>query len=355
MKKILIKSLLLSCILAGAVAVPSCKKNNSEETKLYLNGEVQFSGYPLFVSKKDSITFKASGVTHPEGNALGLVRAALSKTDTLFKAGVDVLPEKAPVGFRFPDSLATFNIVVYIYPLDSDKYYSKSSTLSITTVDEKTSIPQIVFSAEEGEDCTLLDERDNQWYNKILVGNSEWLRSNLYYAGTKSSPCGTPYYHDEAVRRIFGQFYTWEEAQHACPEGWHLPSNQEWMDLANVVNPAGKYSDPFADFNGIGGKLLVDAYFNGDKMWEFWPDVDVPKDMTKSVLKIIPAGYYNAGTSEVFRGMLDYACFWTSETNPEDSSQGLYRYIYKKENAVKIGSADKKSMAMPVRCVRNVK
>jgi len=32
--------------------------------------------------------------------------------------------------------------------------------------------------------------------------------------------------------KTYGRLYTWEAAQRACPEGWHLPSDEEWYHLA---------------------------------------------------------------------------------------------------------------------------
>ena len=341
---------MLACAMA-AFSVISCKKNNSEETKLYLNGAVTISEYPIFSHAEDTLTVYVSGVTHPDGKALGLIRKFLNKTDTVYRAGVDKLPEKAAVGLRMPDSLASFTINIYVYPIDGDVYYSSSASFGITTVDENLSIPETAYDPYEMEGG-YQDPRDLHEYNVYLSDKNCWLKGNMSYCGTSESPCGTPYYNSSAVAAIFGGFYTYEEAKKVCPENWHLPSNEEWMELANSVMGKGTYSEAKADFDGVAGKLMVDAYFNGDRMWEFWPGVDIPKEYTESALKVIPVGYYNAATKETFNGMLDYACFWTSDAYEADDTQAYYRYIYKKENTLKLGNADKKSMAMSVRCVK---
>ena len=35
---------------------------------------------------------------------------------------------------------------------------------------------------------------------------------------------------------IFGKYYTWTEAQTACPEGWELPSDADFVELARKVS-----------------------------------------------------------------------------------------------------------------------
>lgn len=92
------------------------------------------------------------------------------------------------------------------------------------------------------------DERDRNTYEWVRLGNQEWMASNLKY--------GTPYYDNEYdgpladgdgdpqpvvadglnfdVETDFdehGNLYTWEEALYACPEGWHLPTDEDWQKL----------------------------------------------------------------------------------------------------------------------------
>ena len=139
---------------------------------------------------------------------------------------------------------------------------------------------------------------------------------------------------------IFGRFYTWDEAQTACPEGWHLPSDAEWAALRTDGGDS-------RDIPGLAGKLMGDLYFNGDKMWEYWREVKITDELGLSVM---PVGYaLPAGGEYDFDGLSGYAAFWTSD---EVNGEGVCRYIYEDKDVVYRGLMSKTEFAAPVRCVR---
>ena len=70
---------------------------------------------------------------------------------------------------------------------------------------------------------SFVDARDGQQYKTVKIGNQVWMAQNLNYA-TKNSLC---YNSNLSYCSIYGQFYTWDEALTACPQGWHLPSKAE--------------------------------------------------------------------------------------------------------------------------------
>lgn len=74
------------------------------------------------------------------------------------------------------------------------------------------------------------DPRDNQSYPISIIGEQVWMAANLNYE-TYSSLCSS----DEGNCTKHGQFYTWEEARRICPDGWHLPSKEEFETLFTSV------------------------------------------------------------------------------------------------------------------------
>ena len=72
------------------------------------------------------------------------------------------------------------------------------------------------------------DSRDQQTYPwAIMKDGKKWMTKNLAYRGVnaycyadKSNNCST-----------YGVLYTWSKAKKACPNGWHLPSIEEWDGL----------------------------------------------------------------------------------------------------------------------------
>jgi uncharacterized protein (TIGR02145 family) len=96
---------------------------------------------------------------------------------------------------------------------------------------------------------------------------------------------------------------------------------------------------------------MCDAYLNSKKMWEFWPDV--PRTNTLA-LAVIPAGFaLPAITTPTYKRLYDYAAFWTSTVSEENPDMAAYRYIHVQENEVRSTYAEKGSLALSVRCVRN--
>lgn len=357
-------------LLLCATWVCSCKKNDSEATKNYLNGSLKHEDFPTYVLAGHSFTYKVAGVWHPlhrfaegkdEGPYLGYyytIPGLMSKADTIYRATADSHLQSGnmhdPVTvdvfeLEYPDTLGTFSLTGVVFPEDADLYYSSSLTSTVTTIDPGRSIPQIAFDITKPY---FRDERDGNWYNYAeadTLGHTypyPWMQQNLAYAG-EAGELGRPYGDLEDVNYLFGRYYTWDEAQKACPKGWRLPTEQDWVNLANIVNPDGNYKE-YEEFAGFAGYLKIDAKFNGVKMWEFWPEAPV---WSSSKLHVIPTGFCANVSGNDFKGLGEYAFFWCADTNPDDSDKALYRYCHYRENDFKLDTTDKNTMAVPVRCI----
>ena len=167
------------------------------------------------------------------------------------------------------------------------------------------------------------------------------MQNNLYYSGS-----GVSYLYSPAVDPLFGRLYTWEEAVKACPEGWHLPSEAEFAVLAGVQEdlPAMRGQT----INDVAGSLMANAYFLGDKLWTFWPAVNITN---KTKFSALPIGYaMDRDGLQTYNGQKNYAVFWTSD---EEGDEGLYRYIYVDKNSLFSSKGDKKSFRASVRCVKD--
>ena len=101
---------------------------------------------------------------------------------------------------------------------------------------------------------TVTDSRDGKVYNTVLIGSQCWLKKNLN-VGTRidgvldqSSGNGIEKYcYDnlESKCSAYGGLYQWNEAMQyvttegargICPEGWHLPTYDEFYTLGKTVN-----------------------------------------------------------------------------------------------------------------------
>ena len=96
---------------------------------------------------------------------------------------------------------------------------------------------------------SLLDIRDGQQYKYITIGTQIWMAENLNY--NTSNKVGSWCYHDsDYYCNIYGRLYNWATAMEIdtsynsrywggndglhrgiCPNGWHIPSDTDWMKL----------------------------------------------------------------------------------------------------------------------------
>ena len=107
----------------------------------------------------------------------------------------------------------------------------------------------------------FLDERDNQVYRTIQIGEQTWLAQNLNYE-TENSFCQL--YQNVSICSKFGRLYDWETAKIVCPTGWKLPSENDYEELTEYVE---KNSNGVAV--GTSLKSKYNKYGVGKDIWGF--------------------------------------------------------------------------------------
>jgi len=85
----------------------------------------------------------------------------------------------------------------------------------------------IITSDGSLREGTFIDKRDSVKYRWVDIGDQRWMGENLKYNDGKS-PCPQS---EENECDECGRYYQFENALVACPEGWHLPSDEDWMEL----------------------------------------------------------------------------------------------------------------------------
>lgn len=112
----------------------------------------------------------------------------------------------------------------------------------------------------------IVTDIDGNSYDAVQIGNQVWMAENLRiskYADGTSIPKGrlgnsnewgeTPYYYipfnNNSYAYPYGYLYNWYAVMHGsnssnsnpsrvqgvCPNGWHVPSEAEWIELKNTV------------------------------------------------------------------------------------------------------------------------
>lgn len=343
----LLKTLLPAALLAAMIY--GCEKTDST-AKDFLDGELEVT-MPEYVGPGFSKSFDVQSMmtaSRADGGPLGYYfkNPFTEKSDTVVSQAGEILIPVYTV--TVSDTLGPVTLV--FGAASNDKYYGTTAECEMTVVksglDGNGSITN--FSFYDG-DQLYTDSRDgelrNYWYTRC--GDTYWMRTNMAWQGAGFSYVGCAVMDD-----VFGRYYSWEDAQNACPEGWRLPSDEDWLELAEEFGAGGA---PDSDLRGLAGALMADLYFNGTKMWEYWPGVKVTD---ASHLSVMPAGYALISDDDFsFNEVYSYAAFWTSEDVDKDGDgykdKGVYRYIYEDKDIVYHGYADKNDFLASVRCVKS--
>lgn len=174
-----------------------------------------------------------------------------------------------------------------------------------------------------GADSTMTDSRDGQIYKTVKIGDQIWMAENLNFE-VDSSYC----YNDSAKYCTkYGRLYSWVAANRACPDGWHLPTIDEFETLFATV---GKQS--------IAGKKLKSA-----SGWN--NDGNGTDDFGFTAL---PAGI-RYGKDKYYNYEGHHANFWSSIKNGSDSAD--YVNMFYGYDSVHVFVHDKND-GMSVRCLK---
>ncbi len=172
---------------------------------------------------------------------------------------------------------------------------------------------------------SFVDARDNHTYKLVKIGKQIWMAENLNYKTEKYSYC---YGHKSTNCEKYGRLYRWVAAKNACPEGWHLPTDDEWMALEKELGM------PDADL----GKSNT------------WRGTDQGKKLMSDTSVNFNAplgGYFNPPSNYFLGGM--QAFYWTAT---EKGGLAWYRQLYKDSKQV-FRNIRAKSWGMSVRCVKD--
>ncbi len=170
----------------------------------------------------------------------------------------------------------------------------------------------------------LKDPRDGKIYKTVKLGEQEWMAENLNF----ESPKSWCYANDSANCGKYGRLYFYEAATSACPNGWHLPSDEEWKKLEQYLGMSSEEADKYDVWRGTneGEKLLKDKQLG---------------------FNILLAGFRNPPANNLLEGM--QAFFWTSTLK---NSLAYMRQFYDKQSKI-FRRVRPVNWAFSVRCVKN--
>ena len=207
---------------------------------------------------------------------------------------------------------------------------------------------------------------DGNTYGTVSIGNQCWMKNDLkvsHYAdgteipnitddtdwgnlGDNNTDKAFAFYNNDANNEsdTYGALYTWAAAmngenssttipsnvQGACPTGWHLPSDGEWVELTDFM----------------GGTSVA-----GQKMKEVgsahWTGTNSGTDEFGFTALPIGTRRDNSGAFESIGGTVYWWC-----TTEEDAENTYTRQLYYMGDAVAIGG-HLKSAGQAIRCIKD--
>ena len=314
--------LLYTTLFLAALSAFSCKKDEEETVvKPYLYG-LNFD-LATFARPGESFVLKPYGVYYTESDP------GVEKYTYRWKVNSGEFQETEDFTLKV-EEVGNYTVTCQVSDPDNN-YYANTVSKTIIVIDPAIG-KTLTGTGIEVWDDHVTDPRDKVGegdYYYIRIGELDWFRNNLAWTGE-----GLAFENADVTSYPLGRYYTWDEAMEACPEGWRLPTNEEWDFLGTDAAP-----------------LMCDAYLNSKRMWEYWPGVERTNTYA---LAIIPSGFaLPAITTPRYKRLYDYAAFWTATVSEEDPDMAAYRYIHVTESEVRTTYAEKGSLALSVRCVRN--
>lgn len=169
---------------------------------------------------------------------------------------------------------------------------------------------------------SLTDSRDGHVYKTIKYGTQTWMAENLAYLPDVYAPKN---YSDEFPRyyvygyngtdlakakleenfKTYGVLYNWPASLIVCPEGWHLPSADEWDVLENYLidEGYGYGNDPEAIAKSMATK----------EGWSYYSEegtIGYESNKNNSCgFSAVPAGFYFGNK---FWDINEWCSWWTS-------------------------------------------
>ena len=174
----------------------------------------------------------------------------------------------------------------------------------------------------------------------MKIGDLMWMAENLNFE-TAGSFC--PEGDSRNCKRL-GRLYSWTEARSVCPDGWRLPTKEDFESLVAVTSGEAAQSlspsivpSPSQSRAGLALKSS-DGWFkkgNGSDALGF---------------RALPAGY--RGADGKFDGIGGYAYFWSATEDAENrESNAFYLFLSFSSDMASVNAFAKEDYRS-VRCVR---
>lgn len=211
----------------------------------------------------------------------------------------------------------------------------------------------------------------NTTIEEVTIGNQTWMKKNLdvaYYRNGDPIPQVTDptqwvnlttgawcyYNNDPATDEVYGKLYNWaamSDPRGLAPEGWHIPSDEEWKTLEMHLGMSKQDADVIGfrgGANNVGGKLKETSF----SKWQS-PNTNATNE---SGFTALPSGYRICYTGEFY--YQKYGVSFPTSTEYSDKhlwarhlsyiSGSIYRHANPEGDELCT-----KNSGWPVRCIKD--
>lgn len=173
------------------------------------------------------------------------------------------------------------------------------------------------------------DPRDNETYRVVKIGAQVWMAENFRFASRDSFSINDNDENDS----VYGRLYTWEAAMELAPEGWHLPTIDDWKRL-------NRYIPRYSKINTGTALKCKDSWKKG---------FNSPEGKDIYGFCALATGFWNS-VKKNFSNITFSTNFWTAtETDSERAYSILLHYL---NDGIK-AEASNILNGLPIRFVKN--
>jgi len=221
-------------------------------------------------------------------------------------------------------------------------------------------------SVTDPDKKSTMTDQDGNVYQTIKIGNQVWMAENLkvtHYRNGNIIPNVTTGYsgysgywsnlttgaycvydNNENNAETYGYLYNWyavNDSSNIAPEGWHVPTDEEWKELEMSLGMSQSEADD-TGYRGTdeGSKLAGNASFVWLVSFSLWSDGSLEKNPAfgTSGFSALPGGYrdndhgtfHDRGNSTLFWSSTEFSTYYAWGRLLLCSHSEVYRYRYNK-------------------------
>jgi len=281
------------------------------------NNDGLVDGFLVRVNEKPETT-PGTGISMYDVTVSSKVSGALGSGKYVVGTTVIIDAGTLPNPYRFVEWTTTSKGVTFADPNKARTQFSMPAN-------------NVTVTAAFWDYGTFTDNRDSKTYKTTTIGSHTWMAENLNYSTLSDSWClsNKPDNCDK-----YGRLYDWNTAMTVCPSGWHLPTREEWGDLAKAAGGTGDYGT--GGLAGIALKSTSGWKSGGNGTDEFGFTALMGESRG-------PDGVFN----------ISYGGHWWTATTDVSSGIPYLRNIYNDEDRVSESIPVSRNNGESVRCVRD--